>query len=91
MRSQTEVSSVRIVERVRTLGHLTAPNSAHMETELARQLDMSEHSPAELYEALEHGVSTGKLKKFDHSIDLGKGGVTEESVTEDVTIYTVAS
>jgi hypothetical protein len=90
MRSQTEASSTKIMERVRVLGSLKVIKGPRYEAELQKQLNMSDVPSAELAELVEELISQGKLRSFDSTLDLGKGGIDNDAVTEEITVITRA-
>ncbi len=78
------------MERIRVLGNtIQVTDGPGLEADLARQLDMPEHSPAELAEAVYQLVDESKLRISKSSVSLGKGGISEEPVFEDVTLFSV--
>jgi hypothetical protein len=85
MRFQAVVGSAKIVERVRVMGSLKAAMGAELESDLACKLSMPQFTSAELLEAVEQLVFTGKLRRFDWFEAIGNTGCCKS-----VTIFTVA-
>ena len=90
MRSQTEVRSATVLERMRALGTIEVTRGVSFEADLARQLDLPEFTPAELVEAVEGLVFEGKLRRYDTETKLkDTGGITKDPVHDKVTVFTV--
>jgi len=90
MRSQTEVRSATVLERMRALGTIEVTRGVSFEADLARQLDLPEFTSAQLVEVVENLVFEGKLRRYDTSTRLkDPGGIAKDPVDDKVTVLTV--
>ena len=90
MRSQTEVRTSTVLERMRALGSIEVTRGTSFESDLARQLALPEFTPAELAEVVEQLVYDGKLRRYDTETKLKEpGGIAKDPVHDKVTVFTV--
>lgn len=88
MRSQSVVNPTMVMDRIRVLGNvLRVVKGPKFEVNLAEQLQMPEYTPAEIAEAVDNLVQEGKLICADQSLNLGRGGISNTQVDEEITVF----
>lgn len=91
MRAQMDVNTNALLERIRVIGPIlqVSADEDRFDADLARQLDMPDHEPAELRRAVYALKNEGRLRFTTKQIQLGNAGIIDEPVTEMVIEITI--